>query len=71
MKTAALFVLVFVYWLLHQDFWFWAAADPLLFGFLPPGLWYHGLYTIGIAGLMAILIRYAWPHRLERESDSE
>jgi hypothetical protein len=27
---------------LHQDLWAWRAARPLVFGFLPIGLAYHG-----------------------------
>lgn len=56
-----------VYYLLHQDWWNWTAARPLAFGFLPVGLWYHALYTIGAAVLMASLVRWWWPAELERE----
>lgn len=52
--TAALFVL-------HQDVWNWGEVRPLLFGFLPPGLWYHAAYTLAAAGLMAALVRWCWP----------
>ena len=45
---------------LHQDLWFWSDRLPLLFGFLPPGLWYHALYTIGASVLMAVLVRSVW-----------
>ena len=50
---------------LHQDFWFWRDARPLALGFLPPGLWYHALYTLAVSGLMALLARAAWPAHLE------
>lgn len=60
-------VLTLVLYLLHQDFWFWREAHPLLLGFLPPALWYHGLYTLAVSLLMAALVRYAWPSDLERE----
>jgi hypothetical protein len=36
-----------------------------LFGFLPPGLWYHAAYTLAVALLMAGLVRWAWPAHLE------
>ena len=29
---------------LHQDFWFWREARPLVFGFLPIGLFYHAVH---------------------------
>lgn len=74
MKNAALILVVFAYWALHQDFWNWRDLHPLTFGFLPPGLTYHAIYTLGIPFLMALLVHFAWPHQLEAEaerSDSE
>jgi hypothetical protein len=52
---------------LHQDVWFWRTARPLTFGFIPVGLAYHALFSIGAALLMALLVRVAWPARLEAE----
>jgi hypothetical protein len=52
-------------YLLHQDFWFWRTARPLLFGFLPIGLFYHACYSLAAALLMALLVRTAWPSHLE------
>ncbi|MBI3207616.1 MAG: hypothetical protein HYZ37_01790 [Candidatus Solibacter usitatus] len=71
MKTAGLTALVAVYWLLHQDVWNWRSAGPFAFGFLPVGLWYHALYTLGIPALMWLLVSYAWPHDLEKEVEGE
>jgi hypothetical protein len=53
---------------LHQDFWFWRVARPLVFGFLPIGLFYHAAYTLAIALLMAVLVRTHWPAHLESAS---
>jgi hypothetical protein len=50
---------------LHQDFWFWRAARPLVFGFLPIGLFYHAAYTLAIALLMWGLVRTHWPAHLD------
>ena len=50
---------------LHQDFWNWARATPLAFGFLPLGLTYHVVYALACAGLMGLLVRFAWPTELE------
>ncbi len=69
MKNVGLLLLVLLYWLLHQDFWNWTTARPLALGFLPPALSYHALYTLGVSGLMAILVRFAWPSELEKEAD--
>ncbi|HVL68197.1 MAG TPA: DUF3311 domain-containing protein [Vicinamibacterales bacterium] len=52
-------------YLLHQDVWFWREARPLVFGFLPIGLAYHGLYCLAVAALMWVLTRVAWPAHLE------
>jgi hypothetical protein len=59
-------VMALVY-LLHQDFWFWRSARPLVFGFLPVGLAYHAAYTLGISLLMLYLVRRHWPSHLEDE----
>jgi len=52
---------------LHQDIWFWRTARPLVFGFVPIGLFYHACFSVGAALLMAALVRYAWPGHLEDE----
>jgi len=59
--TAALYVL-------HQDLWFWREARPLVFGFLPIGLFYHAAYTIAASGLLWMLVRLHWPAHLEDHS---
>ena len=52
-------------YVLHQDFWFWRTATPLVFGFLPVGLAYHGAYCLAASALMWALTRLAWPSHLE------
>ena len=59
----ALFLLAF--FALHQDVWFWRSAEPLVFGLLPVGLAWHAGYTLAVSGVMAILVRRAWPAHLE------
>lgn len=61
MRPALLAALVAAVYLLHQDLWFWHAASPILFGVLPIGLAYHVLYSIVVAGVMWLLVRYAFP----------
>ena len=63
LAVAALYVL-------HQDVWFWDTARPLVFGFLPIGLFYHAAYSVAVAVLMVLLIRCAWPADLEREAEA-
>ena len=67
MKRAALVLAVLTVYLLHQDIWFWRTARPLVFGFVPIGLFYHACDSVLAAGLMALLVRYAWPAHLEDE----
>jgi hypothetical protein len=58
-------LVVAVLYVLHQDVWFWRAAQPLVFGVLPIGLFYHAAYTAVIAGLLGWLVRAYWPAHLE------
>ena len=67
MKRSLLAVAIIALYLLHQDFWFWRAATPIVFGFLPIGLFYHLCYTLVISILMWALVKYAWPSHLEDE----
>ena len=60
-----------VLYFLHQDTWFWDVARPLVFGFLPIGLFYHVVYSVVVAGLMVVLLRYAWPAELELKSERD
>jgi len=67
MSRILLVVLVVLLYALHQDFWFWRTAHPLLFGFLPIGLFYQACYSIAAALVMWLLVKYAWPSHLEEE----
>jgi hypothetical protein len=60
---ALLFLAVLV---LRNDLWNWKTPHPLLFGFLPVGLWWQGLVSILAAVMMWLMVRLAWPHHLER-----
>lgn len=66
--TAVLAVAAVLY-VLHQDIWFWRTPDPLVFGFLPVGLFYHAAYTLLISIVLAWLARSHWPSHLD-EDDS-
>jgi hypothetical protein len=71
MKSWLLGFAVFGLYVLHQDIWFWETARPLVFGFLPVGLFYHAVYSIVVAMLMIVLVNFAWPTALEREVESD
>jgi hypothetical protein len=64
-RIALLALLIGAVYVLHQDFWNWKAAEPLVFGFLPAGLAYHAGYSILASVLMAVLVKFAWPKHLE------
>ena len=65
MSRLLLVIAVVLLYLLHQDFWFWREARPLVFGFLPVGLAYHAAYCLAVTLLMWGLTRAAWPSHLE------
>ena len=71
MTRALLLILVGVLYVLHQDVWFWRAARPLVFGFIPIGLFYHACYTVVIALVMWLLVKHAWPSHLEERMGDE
>ena len=71
MNRLLLAVVVAVLYLLHQDLWLWRETRPLVFGFLPIGLAYHGAYCIAVSLLMWTLTRVAWPAHLESATDDE
>ena len=67
MKRTLLVIAVIVVYVLHQDFWNWRTAHPIVFGFIPIGLFYQGCFSVVAALLMWLLVKFAWPAHLERE----
>ena len=67
MRRVVPIVLVVLAFFLHQDVWYWNASAPLLFGVLPPGLWYHALYALACSALMWYLTRVIWPAHLDSD----
>jgi hypothetical protein len=65
MKRLLLVSCIVALYLLHQDFWLWREARPLVFGLLPVGLAYHAAYCVAVTVLMWTLTRVAWPSHLE------
>jgi Protein of unknown function (DUF3311) len=65
MKTSVLTLCVIALYLLHQDLWFWRTPNPMIFGFIPIGLFYHVCYTLAASVLMWMLVQLAWPSHLE------
>jgi hypothetical protein len=71
LKSLMLALAIVALYALHQDVWFWRSARPLVFGFLPVGLAYHGAYCVAAALLMWALTKAAWPHHLEKSHQRE
>jgi len=69
MKRILLVIAVVALYALHQDFWYWRTAHPLVFGFVPIGLFYQGCFSVAASLLMWLLVTFAWPAHLEREID--
>jgi hypothetical protein len=67
MKRLLLALVVFALYLAHQDIWNWRTPYPLVFGFIPIGLFYHACFTVASALVMWLLVTYAWPAHLEAE----
>jgi hypothetical protein len=65
MSRILLTAAVIVLYVLHQDVWFWRDARPLVFGFLPIGLFYHVAYTLAVSLVLWLLVRHAWPGPLD------
>ena len=69
MKKWALVALVLVVYVLHQDSWNWTNKE-LVLGVLPVGLAYHAFYSCLAATMMFVLVRLAWPAKLEAEIEA-
>jgi hypothetical protein len=69
MKRTLLVLATLVLYVLHQDVWFWRSARPLVFGFLPVGLFYHACFSVVAALLLWLLVAHAWPGHLEQEAE--
>ena len=70
-RTLLLTLAVIVVYALHQDIWFWRTARPLVFGFIPIGLFYHACFSVLAALLLGALVKFAWPAHLEDETAGE
>ena len=52
--------LVILLLILHQDNWFWT-DDTKVMGFMPIGLLWHALISIGATLTWALATKIAWP----------
>ena len=49
---------------LHYDFWFWDDRT-LVLGFMPVGLLFQVLISVGAGVAWFLVVRFAWPAALE------
>ena len=71
MKKLLLVIAVVALYILHQDIWFWRTPHPMVFGFVPIGLFYQACFSVAAALLMWLLVKFAWPTHLEREVEAQ
>lgn len=71
MRRGLLVLAVAALYVLHQDVWLWRAARPLVFGFMPIGLFYHACFSVAASLLMWLLVTHAWPGHLEEEAERQ
>ena len=53
---------------LHYDFWFWSDTS-LVFGFLPIGLFYQAMISVGACIVWWLMVKLAWPAHIEEWAD--
>ncbi len=53
---------------LHYDFWNWSDRS-VVFGFLPVGLLFQALISLGAAVAWTLVVRCAWPTHVEEWAD--
>ena len=62
--------LIAVLAVLHYDFWYWDDRS-LVFGFVPVGLFFQALISVGAAATWALVVRFAWPSHIEEWAEGE
>jgi len=65
-----LYLATLVFFLLHQDAWYWGDST-LVLGVFPVGFFYHLIYCLLASLLLFLLIRYAWPSHLDETAPAE
>jgi len=66
----AVWGLVVLLLLLHQDVWFWE-DDTLVFGFMPITLLYHAGISLGATVTWFLATKFAWPDVLDEDAAEE
>lgn len=64
-KSQLVWGFVVALFVLRHDWWNWSDGS-LWFGFLPIGLGYQALIAISAGLVFGLVIKFAWPARLEQ-----
>ncbi|MEE2641082.1 MAG: DUF3311 domain-containing protein [Planctomycetota bacterium] len=62
--------LVILLIILHQDYWYWY-SDRQVFGFMPIGLFYHAMISVGAGITWYLATVFAWPEGLDNVQPEE
>jgi len=62
--------LVVLLGVLHYDFWYWGDRT-LVLGFMPVGLAYHAAFSLAMGLTWWLVVRFAWPVRLEEWAEGD
>jgi len=56
--------------ILHYDFWNWSDRS-LVFGFLPTGLFFQALISLGAGFAWLLVVKFAWPAHIEAWAEQQ
>lgn len=54
-------ILFLIVVILHVDFWWWGARDPMLFGILPFTMWWGWIIQLVVIAVFLWWNRWGWP----------
>ncbi len=64
------FLPIVVLAVLHQDNWWWASTD-LVMGFVPIGLAWHAMISLGAGLGWWLVILFAWPTSVDEVEEAD
>ena len=70
-RSCLVLVACLLFLALQQDVWFWEDDATWFFGFLPVGIAFHAVYTLGLALFWYGVVTVAWPSGLDDEETDQ
>jgi hypothetical protein len=64
----AIWLLVALLIIVHQDFWYWD-REQIVLGFMPIGLFYHVCLSMAAAFVWILACTFAWPEGIDDFDD--